>query len=161
MLVVPESKDCFETIAILNYNKFSYKVEEDYRNVMRRHLGYSKNDEYPLMIIDSNLEELPTSDLMGKEEIFSSLYNLKLIGPYKSYSAYENIGLTFVEETFEPALDDFFRSFLPLVQYYMQPRQFMQTRFNYEKPRTMMFNYLWKMRMPIKIWLREYKNHVN
>lgn len=112
---MPENKDCYETVAVLNFFGFPFDVEEDnFRGQVRAEFGFSKDDQYPLLYIDSASEEMPSCELVEKEGILSHLANIKLIGNYKQYSAYEKVGLTFCESDFEPALDDIFRNFLPI-----------------------------------------------
>lgn len=75
-------------------------------------------------MIDSNTEDMPSCDLVSKEGILSHLFNIKLIGSYKTHSAYEKIGLTFVHEDLEPAIDDIFRNLIPILQFYSALKMF-------------------------------------
>lgn len=93
-------------------------------------MGFSKEDEYPLLMIDSSSKEMSAADQVGKENILSHLHQLKLIGPYKSFSAYEKVGLKFVEEDFEPVLDDIFRNFIPIINFYMAPKMFRHSKWD-------------------------------
>ena len=75
MIVVPESPDSYETINVLNYFGFPHEVEED--NPLghsRKDMGFQKTDEYPLLMIDSNTEDMPSADLVGKDSILQYLY---------------------------------------------------------------------------------------
>ena len=54
---------------------------------------------------------MPSCNLIEKDGILSDLFNKGLIGSYKYHSAYEKVGLAFVEEQLEPAIDDIFRNF--------------------------------------------------
>lgn len=86
--------ESYETLHILNYFGFPINVEEeDYFGSSRKAFDFSKNDEYPLLVINSSHEEMPGCDLSGQENILSFLFNTSLIGTYKSYGVYEQQGL--------------------------------------------------------------------
>jgi hypothetical protein len=111
--VVPEYPDCYEVRNILNFFGFPYNIEEEeWRGQVRKEFGFDKTDDYPLLMVDSASEHMPAKDQIGKDAILSHLYQLQLIGQYKSFSAYEKVGMKFLEEEFEPALDDIFRNYL-------------------------------------------------
>ena len=63
MIVLPESRDSFILISILNYNGFPHNVEEDniLRQKIKREMKYEKDEEYPLIIMDSSLDEMPNA----------------------------------------------------------------------------------------------------
>jgi hypothetical protein len=90
LIVVPEVIDCFETVAILNYYGFPIHVEEDnYFSHVRKDMGFSKDDPYPMMTIDSATEAIPEADLCSKADILQHLYKHLLIGDYRTHSAWE------------------------------------------------------------------------
>lgn len=80
----------------------------------RKDMGFAKDAEYPLLLVDSNTEEMPACEVTTKEMIFKQLQQIGLIGDYRTHSAYENLGLKFAEENIGPAINDLFRNFLPL-----------------------------------------------
>ena len=99
MLIVDHSTvDSYETLNILNYYGFPLnKVEEeDFVGNSRKAFDFSKTDEYPFLIINSSHEDMPECDLTGRQNILTFLYNNSLIGRYRSYSAFEDQGLDFV-----------------------------------------------------------------
>ena len=50
-----------ETLAVLNYFNFPMEVEEDgYRHNIRQEMGFNSDDVYPLLLIDSSSEEMPS-----------------------------------------------------------------------------------------------------
>ena len=61
LVVVPESKECYETVAIFNYFGFPYCVEQEFRGKTALEFGYKQVavDQYPLLIIDSSSQEMP------------------------------------------------------------------------------------------------------
>lgn len=82
--------DSYEAVAVLNYFSFPMEVNEDgYKSAVRREMGFSKDDSYPILLIDSSSEEMPSVELTEKENILSFLFNKRLIGSYKHHSAYE------------------------------------------------------------------------
>jgi hypothetical protein len=64
-----------------------------------------------MLMIDSDTPDMPSQDLAEKENILAQLYGQNLIGYYRLHSAYEKVGIDFLEEKFEPALDTLFRNF--------------------------------------------------
>ena len=83
--------DSYEAVAVLNYFSFPMEVNEDgYKTVVRKEMGFSKDDPYPILLIDSSSEDMPSVELTEKENILSFLFNKQIIGSYKHHSAYEN-----------------------------------------------------------------------
>lgn len=41
----------------------------------RKDMGFSKDDKYPMLIIDSSSAEMPPAELSEKEQILSFLFN--------------------------------------------------------------------------------------
>lgn len=122
---MPEKLECYETVAVLNYFGFPFEIEEE--NMFghsRKDMGFAKDAEYPLLLVDSNTEEMPACDLTTKDGIISHLLRIGLIGDFRTHSAYENLGLKFAEELLEPAIADLYRNFLPLCQFYSVPKHF-------------------------------------
>ncbi len=56
LVVVPESKECYETVAIFNYFGFPYCVEQEFRGKTALEFGFKKASEveYPILSIDSS-----------------------------------------------------------------------------------------------------------
>ena len=113
LIVKPDCKDSYNTIAILNYYGFPHTVEDDFRRRTSLEFGYKQNSTYPILSIDSSLEAVPSCDYVTKDEILSGLFKMGLIPDYRSHSAYEKQGLKFSEEILEPAFDDLMRNFIP------------------------------------------------
>ncbi len=159
LIVTPEQKDCYETVNILHYFGFPFNVEEEeYRGQVRKEFGFSKDDQYPLLMIDSSSPDMQAQDQVGKEAILSHLYKLNLIGLYMSHSAYEKVGLRFCEEEFEPALDDIFRQLWPTLQFYSAVKMFRTAKFDQTKPVTALAGQVWKLKKAFGHYLRERKN---
>ena len=79
--MVPEYPDCYEVRNILNFFGFPYNIEEEeWRGQVRKEFGFDKNDDYPLLMVDSASEHMPARDQVGKDAILSHLYQLQLIG---------------------------------------------------------------------------------
>lgn len=161
LVVVPWSKESFEISSVLNYYSFPVNYEEDLRGQHRKDWGFDKNDDYPMLVIDSSEVGIPSCELSGFEQITTWLFNNKLIGPAKSYSAYERQGLAFVEQTFEPALDDIYRLFIPMLQFYAQPKCFAETNILYDRHRGWFLSQFFKYLKGLRLWIAERGNHVN
>ena len=85
-----------------------------------------------MLVINSSLEEMPGADLAGREAILSYLFNKKLIGTYRSYSAYEQQGLDWIEEKLRPATEEMLKDWRTLAQFHMVPKHFRQGRLSIE-----------------------------
>ena len=92
VIVVPEEPSSYELINILNYFHFPYNVEEDnhFKRQLAQEFGFSKDDQYPMLIINSSSKDMPHGETSSKDAILAHLFNHKLIGNYKSHSAYES-----------------------------------------------------------------------
>lgn len=160
MIVVPESPDCYEAINVLNYYGFPHEVEED--NPLghsRKDMGFEKTAEYPLLMIDSNTEDMPAADLVGKHEILRYLYSNQLIGDYMSRSAWESQGLDWVDEHVQPAIEDIFRDWRAIVQFYSQLKHFRMANINRLQPAQQVYKYLAKMYKAVVVHTAERKNN--
>lgn len=74
MIVEAESKDCYEVRAILHYNGLPFGVdEENYLGQVRKEMGFTKDDEYPILTIDSSEPDVPNEDYVGKDAILTNL----------------------------------------------------------------------------------------
>lgn len=78
-------------------------------------MGFSKDDPYPCLLIDSTSEEMPSAELSDKNRILAYLFNSGLIGNYKNHSPWEKAGLSFVDDELKPMIDDIFTNFVPLL----------------------------------------------
>ena len=125
LIVVPEEIDCFEVVHVLNYYGFPINVEEDnFLRHSRKDFGFSQDDKYPYLVIDSSSEEMPSIDLSSKDKILSFLFNKGLIGSYKSHSAYEKQGLEFCDDKLKPAIETLFSSFRAITEFYFKFKHF-------------------------------------
>lgn len=52
-------------------------------------MGFTKDDPYPLLIIDSASPVIPSVDVAGSDEILQFFEREGFIGSYKSFSAKE------------------------------------------------------------------------
>ena len=118
----------------------------------RKDMGFAKDAEYPLLLIDSNTEEMPACEVTTKDEIIRHMQRIGLIGDYRTHSAFEGIGLKFAEEHLEPAISDLYRNFLPLCQFYSVPKHFKQGKLNRAQPAQALYSYLWKIGKLIRIY---------
>jgi len=135
----------YETLNILNYFGFPIHVEEeDFWGSSRKDFSFSKTDEYPFLVINSSHEEMPNVDLAGRENILAFLYNKSLIGTYRSYGAYEQQGLDWVETNLEPAVNELLKDWKTLAQFHMRPKHFKQGKMSIEG-HTNVKRYLFKL----------------
>lgn len=61
-------------------------------------MGYTKNDLWPFLIIDSSTEMLDTTEVQGKDAIIKYFQEKGLMQDVKSHSAYEKQGFAWIEE---------------------------------------------------------------
>ena len=69
---------------------------ENYRGASRKEMGFSEEDSYPLLVINSSDPRMPPVDMPGKDDILKYLYNNNFIGTHKTHSAMEKQGLLMV-----------------------------------------------------------------
>ena len=99
LVVVPEEPDCYEVVHVLNYYGFPFKTEEEnFFRHSRKDFGFTADDDYPFLVINSSSEEMPEAYIASKDGILTFLFNQGLIGSYKSHSVYEKQGLEMIEE---------------------------------------------------------------
>lgn len=118
----------------------------------KKDMGFAKDAEYPLLLVDSNSEEMPACEVTTKDLILRQLQQIGLIGDYRTHSAFENMGLKFAEDSIEPAINDLFRNFLPLCQFYSAPKHFKQAKLNRAQPAQALYSYLWKISKLLRIY---------
>lgn len=118
----------------------------------RKDMGFAKDAEYPLLLVDSNTQEMPACEVTTRDEIIRQLQRIGLIGDYKTHSAYENLGLKFVEDNLEPAISDLYRNFLPICQFYSVPKNFKQAKLNRAQPAQALYGYLWKFSKLMRLY---------
>mmetsp|Transcript_6860 Transcript_6860/g.8158 ORF Transcript_6860/g.8158 Transcript_6860/m.8158 type:complete len:97 (+) Transcript_6860:565-855(+) len=87
---------------------------------------------------------MPNVDLAGRENILAFLYNKSLIGTYRSYGAYEQQGLDWVETNLEPAVNELLKDWKTLAQFHMRPKHFKQGKMSIEG-HTNVKRYLFKL----------------
>ena len=63
----PEEVNSYETVNVLNYFGFPFNLEEDNilkkNGIVRYEMGFSVDDEYPCLMIESSTEDIPNVDL--------------------------------------------------------------------------------------------------
>jgi len=94
LIVVPEKLECYETVSVLNFFGFPFELEEE--NMFghsKKDMGFAKDADYPLLLIDSNTEEMPACEVTSRDDIIRHLNRIGLIGDYRTHSAYEGVGL--------------------------------------------------------------------
>ena len=113
------SIDSFETVYILNYFGFGVEIEmENIRKKGMKEMGFSKEDSYPFLIINSSDVNMPPVQLSSKDAILAHLFNNGFIGSYKTQSAFEKQGLLMVQEVFEPAVEDLMTDWKTLLNFH-------------------------------------------
>lgn len=128
LIVNPVDPDNMETVAVLNYFNFPCEVEEDtLQGIIRKEMGFKKDDDYPILLIDSSTPEMPSAQLSSKENILTFLFNKSVIGTYKSHSVYEKQGLAFVNEQMAPAIENLFLDIRRIAQLYLVNKNFKQS----------------------------------
>ena len=105
-IAIPEEVESFETLNILNYFGFPMSVEEDnvIRQLLKYDFGFDKSDPYPCLMLNSNTEQIPSLDGIGRDDILEQLQRLKFIGQYKTHSANERQSLDFIDNDVAPLL---------------------------------------------------------
>jgi hypothetical protein len=91
LIVVPEEVESHECMNILNFFGFPCSVEEDNlcRQIVKKEMGFAKEDEYPLFILESSQPGIPEADLTSNQQILSFLRENNFIGDHKAHSAAE------------------------------------------------------------------------
>jgi hypothetical protein len=87
---------------------------------------------------------MPNCELTTQSQILSYLQSVSLIGDYRTHSAWEAQGLEFVDTTVVPAIEDVYRDFQPLWQFYLTPKHFKKGNMTVEAG-VFLRNYLWKL----------------
>lgn len=160
LIVEAESKDCYEVRAILHYNGFPFAVdEENYLGQVRTEMGFTKNDEYPILTIDSSDPEMPNEDYVGKDAILLNLARKGLIQSHLKRSAYEGVGLKWLTDVFEPPIDDLQRDFKSTIQFYNAMKMFNETKLEYDTPNRNVMWMAWRFSKGIKIWYNDRPNN--
>lgn len=71
LIVVPEEVNSYETVNVLNYFGFPFNLEEDnimHKNgIVRYEMGFTTDDEYPILTVQSSKEEVPNMDVSSSE----------------------------------------------------------------------------------------------
>ena len=133
LIVHYKDVESYEALNILNYFGFPINVEEeDWWGSSRKAFDFDKQDEYPFLVINSSHEEMPECDLAGRENMMAFLFNNSLIGPYKTYGAYEQQGLDFIETKLEVAVAEVMKGWGALAQFHMSPKHFKQSYMSIE-----------------------------
>lgn len=91
LITIPESYESFEVFNILRYYQLEFELLEDnkFRPFFRQRWGFSKEDEYPLLIVESNSKLINASDASGKNSILTILKEHGFIGEIYKNSVYE------------------------------------------------------------------------
>ncbi len=91
LILVPEKIECFEILYIMNFFRVEFSDEED--NILwpevRKEVGFSRDDEWPLLLIDSSSEKIPTTECVGAWHIIEVLGSHGFIGDVSNHSARE------------------------------------------------------------------------
>ena len=133
LIVSHASYESYEALNIINYFGFPINVEEeDWWRTSRKQFDFGVDDEYPYLVINSSHEDMPECEIAGREQLLAFLFNSGLIGTYRTYGAYEQQGLDFVEERLQPAVDDVMKSWMALAQFHMVPKHFKQSKMSIE-----------------------------
>ena len=76
LIVIPEEPDCYEVVNVLNYYGFPFKTEEEnFWKHSRKDFGFTKDDQYPFLVINSSSEAMPEADIASKDGILTFLFN--------------------------------------------------------------------------------------
>lgn len=75
LIVAPEEVDSYECVHVLNYFNFPFNLEEDniLKPLVKKEMGFSSEDGYPCLMIESSKEEIPNLDLSGTDIILGEL----------------------------------------------------------------------------------------
>lgn len=110
-------------------------------------MGFDKEAQYPLLIIDSASSEIPSADLSGTNEILNFITKLSFIGEYQSHSAKEKQTLN---DFIKPVVSPFFQNMLRNSMksryfFYSKPKHFKQAKYDREF-RFFTIQYYWKLK---------------
>lgn len=91
LIGTPEYRESYEVLHIMQYYGVDFSVEEDniLKPAIRKEMGFSKEDDWPLMTVNSTSEVISTQEVVGKNRILEVLGEAGLVGDHMQHSAYE------------------------------------------------------------------------
>ena len=151
LIVVPEEFECFEIMHILQYYQILFHLEEDnwlrskfgFRDI-RKDMGFSKEDKWPFLIVDSSTPSLPSTELQGKDSIIQYFKEINLMSDVMKHSGYEKQGLTFIIEKAIPAFDLLKSTLKGNIQFYLTTKNFRYARSTLQS-KEVLRKFLWKV----------------
>lgn len=162
LIVIPEELECFEIMHIMQYNQILFYLEED--NILRsklglrdlrKDMGFSKNDYWPFLVVDSSSEMLDTAGIQGKDNIIEYFVNHGLMRNVRTHSAFETQGLEWIEKKAIPSFDLLKSTFKGKFQFYFTSKNFRYARTTTEAS-AILRNYLWKIVRAFYFHFKEY-----
>ena len=112
LIVVPEEVESHECVNILNYFGFPINIDEDNvcRMIIKKEMGFAKEDAYPCLLIDSSQDDMPSADLTSSYEILTFLRAKGFMHDHKSHAAKETQTLhEFIEGQVTPLMHELLR----------------------------------------------------
>lgn len=107
-------------------------------------MGFTKNDYWPFLIVDSSTEMVYTTEVQGKDDIIKYFLDLGLIRDYCTHSAYEKQGLQWINDKAIPVYDLLKHTLRGKLQYYFTSKNFRYQKSSYEAS-VILRGYLWKL----------------
>lgn len=135
----------------MQYNQILFHLEEDnclwskigLRDI-RKDMGFSKDDKWPFLLVDSSTPNLPTADLQGKDNIVKYFTEINLMTDVMNHSGYEKQGLSFVTEKAIPAFELLKLTLKGLLQFYFTSKNFRYSKVTFQY-RIIQKSFIWKI----------------
>lgn len=163
LIVVPEELECFEIMHIMQYNQIMFHLEED--NILRsklglrdirKDMGFTKNDTWPFLIVDSSSESIETAAIQGKDNIMDYFQTQGLMTDVRTHSAYETQGLAWVEDKAIPAFDLLKSTLRGRFQFNFTSKSFRYSQPSLEASK-ILSKYIWKIYRTFYFHLKSFK----
>ena len=88
-------------------------------------MAFDKTEEYPLLIVESSKEDIPSMESSGITGVLSTLRNKGFISDYVAHSAKENQTMNdFLETDVRDTMDALLAPLKHKIQFYSVPRHF-------------------------------------
>ena len=148
---------------ILQYNQVVFHIEEDNTlrskigiTDIRKEMGFSKQDLWPFLIVDSSSNFIDTGEVQGKDFIVEFFMNQGLLHDIRTHSAYEKQGVDWINLRAIPAYELLKATFKGKFQYYFVSKNFAHSKTSIEAGKILR-EYLWKFYKPFHFHITEIK----
>mmetsp|Transcript_21850 Transcript_21850/g.19389 ORF Transcript_21850/g.19389 Transcript_21850/m.19389 type:complete len:239 (+) Transcript_21850:389-1105(+) len=148
---------------IMQYNQVIFSIEEDnalrskigLRDI-RKEMGFTKQDTWPFLLVDSSSPVIDTADIQGKDSIVEFFIDQGLLYDVKTHSAYEKQGIDWISTRALSAFELLKATFRGKFQYYFVSKNFAHSTSGIEGAKIVR-SFMWKMYKPLHYHITEIK----